>query len=82
MDPCQGKLQKDLDFVHIPMYAVLGVKPAYIYAIKGLKVTCIIFHMFLGMVKETSKDKKWSTGSKESAEGQVKAIQSVIHLEW
>ena len=29
-DPCQGKLQKDLDFVHIPMYTVLGVKPAYI----------------------------------------------------
>ena len=26
--------------------------------------------MFLGMIKETSKDKKWSTGSKESAEGQ------------
>ena len=25
--------------------------------------------MFLGMVKETSKDKKWSKGSKESAEG-------------
>ena len=29
-DPCQGKLQKDLDFVHIPMYTFLGVKPAYI----------------------------------------------------
>ena len=31
--------------------------------------------MFLGMLKETSKDKKWSKGSKESAEGQGKAIQ-------
>ena len=30
LDPCQGKLQKDLDFVHILMYAVLGVKPTYI----------------------------------------------------
>ena len=30
LDPCQGKLQKDLDFVHIPMYMVLGVKPTYI----------------------------------------------------
>ena len=39
------------------------------------------FHMFLGIVKETSKDKKWSKGSKESTEGQGKAIQSVIHLE-
>ena len=57
LDPCQGKLQKDLDFVHIPMYTVLGVNPR-IYVIKGLKVACIIFHMFLGMVKETSKDKK------------------------
>ena len=31
-DPCQGKIQKDLDFVHIPMYVVLVVKPAYIRA--------------------------------------------------
>ena len=29
-DPCQGKLQKDLDYVHILVYVVLGVKPAYI----------------------------------------------------
>ena len=36
MDPCQGKLQKDLDFVHISMYAVLEVKPAYIHD-KGFK---------------------------------------------
>ena len=51
------------------------------YALIGLKVTYIIFHMFLGMIKETSKDKKWSIGSKESTVGQGKAIQSVIHLE-
>ena len=31
-DPCQGKLQKDLDFVHIPMYAVLVVQSVYIHA--------------------------------------------------
>ena len=53
-----------------------------IYAIMGLKVTYMDFHMFLGMVKETSKDKKWSMVSKESAAGQGKVIQSVIHLEW
>ena len=53
-----------------------------IYAIKGLKVAYRIFHMFLGMIRETSKDKKWSMGSKESATGQGKAIQSVIYLEW
>ena len=64
------------------MYAVLVVKPTYIRAYSFKKVTCIIFHMFLGMIKETSKDKKWSMGSKESAAGQGKAIQSVIHLEW
>ena len=29
-DPCQGKLQKDLDYTHISMYTVLGVKPPYI----------------------------------------------------
>ena len=81
LDPCQGKLQKDLDYAHILMYAVLVVKPAYIRVI-GLKFVCIIFHMFLGMIKETSKDKKWSMVSKESVVGQGKAIQSVIHLEW
>ena len=36
LDPCQGKLQKDLNFVHIPMYTVLGVKPVYIRD-KGFK---------------------------------------------
>ena len=30
LDPSQGKLQKELDFLHIPMYTVLEVKPAYI----------------------------------------------------
>ena len=30
-DPCQGKLQKDLDYAHILIYVVLGVKPMYIY---------------------------------------------------
>ena len=69
-DPCQGKLQKDLDYAHIPMYVLIGLKVAY-----------RIFHVFLGMIKETSKDKKWSIGAKESAVGQGKVIQSVIHLE-
>ena len=63
------------------MYAVLVVKPAYVRAYR-FKSRDSIFHMFLGMIKETSKDKKWSIGSKESAAGHGKAIQSVIHLEW
>ena len=36
LDPCQVKLQKDSDFVHILIYAVLGLKPAYIRD-KGFK---------------------------------------------
>ena len=47
-----------------------------------VKAAYITFHMFLGMIKETWKDKKWSMGSKGSVAGQGKAIQSVIHLEW
>ena len=39
------------------------------YALIGLKVAYIIFHVFLGMIKETSKDKRWSIGVKESAAG-------------
>ena len=51
------------------MYTVIGEKSAY-----------ITFLMFLGMIKDTSKDKKWSIGANESAAGQGKAIQCVIHL--
>ena len=39
------------------------------YALIGLKVAYNIFHVFLGMIKETSKDKTWSIGAKESAVG-------------
>ena len=34
-DPCQGKIQKDLDFLHIPMYVVLVVKPIRAYRFKS-----------------------------------------------
>ena len=34
-DPSQGKLQKDLDYAHIPMYAVIWVKPAYVRGYRG-----------------------------------------------
>ena len=39
------------------------------YAVIGLKAAYIIFHMFMGMIKETSKGKKWSIGSNQSAAG-------------
>ena len=73
-DPCQGKLQKDLDFVHIPMYAVLVVKPTYICIYRFKSRVYHFSHVFrdgLGNIK----GKKWSKGSKDSAEGQGKAIQ-------
>ena len=35
LDPCQGKLQKDLDYAHIPMYATIGVKPVYVHGYQG-----------------------------------------------
>ena len=53
------------------MYTVIEEKAAY-----------IILLMFLGMVDDSSKDKKWSIGANESAVGQGKAIQCVIHLVW
>ena len=34
-DPCQGKLQKNLDYAHIPMYVTIGVKPAYVRGYRG-----------------------------------------------
>ena len=53
-DPCQGKLQKDLDFVHIMMYPVLEVKTMYVRD-KGFKSRVYQFsHVFrdgLGNIK-------------------------------
>ena len=46
LDPCQGKLQKDLDYAHISMYVVLVVKPVYIRAYR-LKIRVYNFsHVF------------------------------------
>ena len=80
-DPCQEKLQKDLDYAHIPMYAVLMVKPAYIYTYR-FKSHMYHFSYVFRDDQGNIKGKKWSMGSKESATGHEKAIQSVIHLEW
>ena len=56
-DPCQGKLQKDLDYAHIPMYATIGVISAYVRGYQG-KSRVYNFSYVLGMIKDTSKDKK------------------------
>ena len=39
------------------------------YAVIREKAVYIIFLVFLGMVNDTSKDKKWSIGANESAAG-------------
>ena len=80
-DPCQGKLQKDLDFVHIPMYVVVVVKPAYIRDYR-FKIRVYQFSHVFRDGQGNIKGKKWSKGSKESIEGQGKGHTSVIHLEW
>ena len=80
-DPCQGKLQKDLNFVHIPMYAVLGVKPAYIRD-KGFKNHVYGFsHVYrdgLGNIK----GKKMVQGVEGVCRGMGEGHSSVIHLVW
>ena len=62
-DPCQRKLQKDLDYLHIPMYTVLWVKPAYV---RGYQVKIHVYHLLYGFrdIKETSKDKGGPWGLK------------------
>ena len=45
-DPCQGKHQKDLDFVHILMYVVLVVKPTYIRAYRFKSHVYDFSHVF------------------------------------
>ena len=42
-DPCQGKLQKDLDYAHIPMYTTIGVKPAYV---RGYQVKSRVYQYY------------------------------------
>ena len=70
-----SKTPKGFVFCTHPDVCGFRGKNPRIYAIKGLKVMYMNFHMFIGMVKETSMDKKWSNGSKESTEGKGKAIQ-------
>ena len=40
-DPCQGKLQKDLDYAHISMYATIGVRSTYV---RGYRVKSHVYH--------------------------------------
>ena len=81
LDPSQGKLQNVLDYAHIPMYATIEGISAYVRGYRG-KSHVYQYYNVLGMIKVTSKDIKWSKGVNESAAGQGKAIQCVIHLVW
>ena len=56
-DPCQGKLQKDLDYAHIPMYMDTGVKLTYVRGYRGKIHVYHLLYSFLGMIKVLSKDK-------------------------
>ena len=44
-DPCQGKLQKDLDYSNILMYAVIEDKLAYV---RGYRVKSHVYHFSYG----------------------------------
>ena len=45
-DPCQGKLQKDLDYAHISMYADTGVKLVYVRGYRGKIHVCHLLYIF------------------------------------
>ena len=70
-----------MDYVHILMYATIEGISVYV---RGYQGEGRVYHFSYGfrMVKDTSKDKKWSIGANESTAGQGKAIQCVIHLVW
>ena len=53
LDPCQGKLQKDLDYAHILMYADIGVKLVYVRGYQGKSRVYNLLYSFLGMIKVT-----------------------------
>ena len=40
-DPSQGKLLKDLDYAHIPMYVTIGVISGYV---RGYRVKSRVYH--------------------------------------
>ena len=62
LDPCQGKLQKDLDYAHIPMYMILVVKPAYIRAYRFKSHVYHFSHVFLRDGQENIKGQKMVQG--------------------
>ena len=64
------------------MYAVLVVKPTYIRAYKFKTHVYHFSHVFRDGQGNINGKKMVHRVSKESAEGQGKTIQSVIHLEW
>ena len=67
-DPCQGKLQNDLDYAHIPMYTILVVKPTYIDAYR-FKSREYHFSYVFRDDQGNIKGQKWYMGSKESTAG-------------
>ena len=74
MDPSQGMVQQ-FWIMNTSLCTRLLREYPRMYTVIGEKAMYITFLMFLGMVKDTSKDKKWSIGANESAAGRGKAIQ-------
>ena len=81
-DPSQGTVQKDLDLCTHPDVRDYRGNIRVCTRLSGKKPRISILQCFLGMIKVTSKDIKWSKGDNESAAGQGKAIQCLIHLVW
>ena len=80
-DPCQGKIQKDLDYVHIPIYAVLVVKPVYIRAYRFKSRVYHFSYVFrddLGNIKGI----KNFHGVQRVCRGTGEGHTSVIHQVW
>ena len=80
-DSSQGMLQKDLDYAHIPMYVTIGGISAYVRGYRG-KSRVYHFSCFFRDDQGQIKRQKVVHRANESAVGQGKAIQSVIHLVW
>ena len=45
-DPSQGKLQKDLDYAHIPMYATIEGISAYVRGYRGKGHAYLFYNVF------------------------------------
>ena len=55
-DPSQGKLQKDLDYAQILMYATIGVKPVYV---RGYRGKSCVYHLLYSFRDDQGNIKRY-----------------------